>query len=181
MVGSSAREAVGPVLFGPAPGPTGKVEESLDCSKYSFAAIIRWLWQKFVDTCVWIWETLLFVLHWLWSHIAALVLAVSGFLVWLVLEVCWLVGFAALWILTAGRVFLYYTFALVKGAIKTLFWILDWIKWCFIFVDYFVPKLYPLAEGCFYCPIWPKAWPRDIIAAPPSFGSWVKYEPERYG
>lgn len=180
VAGSSAREAVGPVLFGAAPGPTDKVEESLDCSNYSFTAIFRWLWQKFVDTCVWIWETLIFALRWVWSRTVALVVALSGFLAWCLLGVCWAVGFALLWILTAGRVALYYTFALVKGAIKALFWALDWIKWCFVVLDWFLPKLYPLAEGCFYCSLWPEKWPLQIIAEPPEFGSWVKYESERY-
>eukprot|EP00440_Ansanella_granifera_P011914 gb/GFBE01012951.1/.p1 GENE.gb/GFBE01012951.1/~~gb/GFBE01012951.1/.p1 ORF type:complete len:585 (+),score=109.43 gb/GFBE01012951.1/:1-1755(+) len=221
--GGAQREAVGPMLFGPIPGPEGDKEwASVDCDKWSLTAIARWIKDGIVemtgwifrgirDAIVWMWEKTKEGAHWLWEkfkegmhwigrqirnswhnfkllllwlrqHIAATLVWLFDFIIWLTVEVLWLATYLILLVLTVARVWLYWIFEIMKGLIKILFSIIDYTRaWMLVF--FWAPRLSPLAEGCFYCGMWPGdgEWPHQLAGNAPNYTEWVRpFSPEKY-
>eukprot|EP00913_Durusdinium_trenchii_P032251 g30196.t1 len=189
LAGGAKREercAVGPTLFGAAPGATDKIGPSLDCSKYSAAALrqrifgaLGWapakskegliqFWYFICRTSGSSWKWLKHGCNWLRQHVTL------GLLCWLVAFVLYSIAFALLWILTGLRITLYWLLAIIKGAVMIFFSILDFIKKCMV-VWWFLPDVETLCAGCYYCVLWPKEgqWPKQICGPAPAFNAWV--------
>eukprot|EP00435_Cladocopium_sp_Y103_P038149 s1304_g10.t1 len=132
LAGGAQREAVGPTLFGAAPGANGKIPPSVDCSKYSLDGFRTWCWAKMGDlwvrtkeglvalwrnTC-WAtinsWKWLKHGCNWLRQHTLAGGVFFLSTLRWLVVMVLYCLGFVLLWILTALRVGGYWVLAILK-------------------------------------------------------------------
>mmetsp|Transcript_46418 Transcript_46418/g.86747 ORF Transcript_46418/g.86747 Transcript_46418/m.86747 type:complete len:504 (+) Transcript_46418:106-1617(+) len=191
LAGAADREAVGPMLFGPAPGPAESVAASVDCSKHSFAAMGRWLGQKlgelavcikqgvirFVDTCGWAiqsgWKWFKHGFNWTRQRLFASTVFGFSFLRWLIVTILYYLGLVIMAVLTVGRVVLYWTLAILKGTLMLLFSILDFAKNCMMM--WFLPDVASLGKGCFYCVFWPKPgqWPKEVCGPAPAFGDWV--------
>ncbi|CAK9030216.1 unnamed protein product [Durusdinium trenchii] len=192
LAGGAKREAVGPTLFGAAPGATDKIGPSLDCSKYSAAALRQRIfgalgelaakskegliqfWYFICRTSGSSWKWLKHGCNWLRQHVLALVVFVFSSLCWLVAFVLYSIAFALLWILTGLRITLYWLLAIIKGAVMIFFSILDFIKKCMV-VWWFLPDVETLCAGCYYCVLWPKEgqWPKQICGPAPAFNAWV--------
>lgn len=191
LAGGAQREAVGPTLFGAAPG-AGKIAASVDCSKYSLAAFRAWcaskmgeiwvqtreglisLWQNTCAAALNSWKWLKHGCNWLRQHVSAGLVFVLSSLRWLLLMVFYGLGFVLLWIATGLRISLYWVLAIIKGVLMIFLSILDFIKKCMV-VWWWLPDTSSLGSGCFYCVLWPKEgqWPKEIIGPVPKFSDWV--------
>ncbi|CAE7529276.1 unnamed protein product [Symbiodinium pilosum] len=189
--GGADREAVGPTLFGPAPGPKAKVPSSVDCSKHSFAEMGRWIAQKLGELAestkrglIRCWETLSWALQngWKWfkhlvnltrQRVCASVVFLVTFLRWLLVAVLYYLGYCVMVVLTIARVSLYWTFAIIKGSVMLVLAILDFLKNCMFM--WFIPDVSSIGKGCFYCVFWPKKgqWPKEVCGPAPAFADWV--------
>ncbi|CAE7569197.1 unnamed protein product [Symbiodinium natans] len=189
--GGAEREAVGPTLFGPAPGPTEKVAASVDCSKHSFAEIGRWLAEKLGEFAASIkqglircWETTSWAVEngWKWfkhafnctrQRLCAFVVTSVTLLRWLVVAVLYYLSYLIMVVLTIARVTLYWILAIIKGSVMLLLAIADFFKNCMFM--WFIPDVSSIGKGCFYCVFWPKKgqWPKEVCGQAPAFGDWV--------
>lgn len=192
LAGGAQREAVGPTLFGAAPGANGKIPPSVDCSKYSLDGFRSWCWAKMGElwvqskeglvalwrnTCwatVNSWKWLKHGCNWLRQHTLAGVVFFLSTLRWLIVMVLYCLGFVLLWILTALRVGGYWVLAILKGALMIILSIVDFIKKCMV-VWFWLPDSSSLGNGCFYCVLWPKdgQWPKQILGPMPKFNEYV--------
>jgi len=191
LAGGAEREAVGPTLFGPAPGPTDKVPPSVDCSKHSFGEMGRWLGQKLCELAeatkqglIRCWENISWALQngWKWfkhgfnctrQRLCASVVVLFCFLRWFIVAVFYYLGYCIMVLLTTARVSLYWTFAIIKGTVMLFLAIADFCKNCMFM--WFIPDVSSIGKGCFYCVFWPKKgqWPKEVCGQAPAFGAWV--------
>lgn len=191
LAGGAEREAVGPTLFGPAPGPTDKVPPSVDCSKHSFGEMGRWLGQKLCELAeatkqglIRCWENISWALQngWKWfkhgfnctrQRLCASVVVLFCFLRWFVVAVFYYLGYCIMVLLTMARVGLYWTFAIIKGTVMLFLAIADFCKNCMFM--WFIPDVSSIGKGCFYCVFWPKKgqWPKEVCGQAPAFAAWV--------
>jgi len=186
-LGPAEKEAVGPVLFGGVPAPRQKVPPGIDCKRHSITAWIKWCWQKIKEffrfcwrkikeffawlwkwTCkiaAWIWKWTKIILKWLRQHTIALAFFLFDGLKYVVLCVGWLVAAAVMCVLTLLRIVLYWGIAILKGTLKVLLSIVDFIKKCLV-VLFFLPDTAKLVNGgCFYCRLYPSKgqWPLEFV------------------
>ncbi|CAJ1343267.1 unnamed protein product [Effrenium voratum] len=190
LAGGAVREAVGPTLFGAAPGPSEKVQASVDCAKHSFGAILRWMGEKLrqvavKEGCVRAWHGFCWATEagWKWfkhgcnlfrQHLFASVKFLVQTLLWLLATVFYSFAYIFLLALTGVRVTLYWALAIIKGSVMIFFTIADFVKKCMV-VFYFLPDVSSLGSGCFYCVLWPKdgQWPKQVLGPRPAFSQWV--------